>query len=63
MAAIDLEFVARADIKHYVWLPSVQAIYKIYQSCILELIRVNKFVYTWFYTLTMLTSPINFLLV
>jgi len=45
-AAIDLAFVDRADIKQYVGLPSVQAIYKIYQSCILELKRVNKFVYT-----------------
>jgi len=46
MAAIDLASVARADIKQYVGLTSVQAIYKIYQSCILELKRVNKFEYT-----------------
>jgi len=46
MAAIDFAFVARADIKQYVGLPSVQAIYKIDQSCILELKRVHKFVYT-----------------
>ncbi|GFG40041.1 hypothetical protein Cfor_10534 [Coptotermes formosanus] len=40
-AAIDLAFVDRADIKQYVGLPSVQAIYKIYQSCILELKRTG----------------------
>ena len=62
MAAIDLAFIAWADIKQYVGLPWVQAIYKIYQSCILELKRVNKFVYTRFYTLTVLTSPINLFL-
>jgi len=46
MAAIHFAFVARADIKHYVGLLSVPATYKIYQSCNLELKRVNKFVYT-----------------
>jgi hypothetical protein len=39
MATIYLAFVAAADIKHYVGLPSIQAIYKIYQSRMLELKR------------------------
>jgi len=39
--AIDLAFVDRADIKQYVGPPSQSAIYKIYYSCILELVRTN----------------------
>ena len=63
MAAIGLAHIARADIKQYVGLPSVQAIYKIYQSSILELKRVYKLAYNWFYTSTVRTSPINLFLV
>jgi len=62
-AAIDLAFVDRAYIKQYVRLPSVQAIYKVYQSCILELKGVSKCVYNRFYSLRVLTSPINLVLV
>ncbi|XP_065827691.1 pachytene checkpoint protein 2 homolog isoform X2 [Oscarella lobularis] len=39
--AIDLAFVDRADIKHYIGKPSVPAIYHIYRSCFEELIRVG----------------------
>ncbi|XP_077291934.1 pachytene checkpoint 2 protein [Arctopsyche grandis] len=39
--AIDIAFVDRADIKQYVGLPSVAAIYKIYHSFITELMRVD----------------------
>ncbi|XP_069700266.1 pachytene checkpoint protein 2 homolog [Periplaneta americana] len=39
--AIDVAFVDRADIKQYIGPPSVYAIYKIYQSCILELKRTG----------------------
>ncbi|XP_046389216.1 pachytene checkpoint protein 2 homolog [Ischnura elegans] len=39
--AIDLAFVDRADIKQYIGLPSSLAIYKIYHSCINELLRVG----------------------
>lgn len=39
--AIDLAFVDRADIKQYIGLPSPAAIYKIYTSCISELIRAG----------------------
>ncbi|XP_023336092.1 pachytene checkpoint protein 2 homolog [Eurytemora carolleeae] len=39
--AIDLAFVDRADIKQYIGPPSQPAIYKIYYSCILELIRTR----------------------
>ncbi|XP_020894104.1 pachytene checkpoint protein 2 homolog [Exaiptasia diaphana] len=39
--AIDLAFVDRADIKHYIGPPSVNACYKIYHSCINELMRVR----------------------
>lgn len=39
--AIDLAFVDRADIKQYIGHPSEIAIYKIYQSCIKELVKVN----------------------
>lgn len=39
--AIDVAFLDRADIKQYIALPSPNAIYKIYLSCIKELIRVS----------------------
>lgn len=39
---IDLAFVDRADIKQYLGHPSELAIYKIYHSCLEELIRVCK---------------------
>ncbi|XP_046842110.1 pachytene checkpoint protein 2 homolog [Xenia sp. Carnegie-2017] len=39
--AIDVAFVDRADIKQYIGLPSAKAIYKIYHSCIKELVRVG----------------------
>lgn len=39
--AIDLAFVDRADIKQYIGPPSPAAIYKIYQSCVNELIRAG----------------------
>ena len=38
--AIDLAFVDRADIKQYIGPPTPPAIYSIYRSCILELIKV-----------------------
>ena len=38
--AIDLAFVDRADIKQYIGPPSPTAIYRIYQSCVDELMRV-----------------------
>uniref|UniRef100_A0A2P2IE83 Pachytene checkpoint protein 2 homolog n=1 Tax=Hirondellea gigas TaxID=1518452 RepID=A0A2P2IE83_9CRUS len=38
---IDLAFVDRADIKHFVGLPSQAAIYQIYHSCIIELSKVG----------------------
>ena len=41
--AIDLAFVDRADIKQYIGLPSAAAFYKIYQSCINELMRVRRY--------------------
>ena len=41
--AIDLAFVDRADIKQYISLPNEVAIYKIYSTCIAELMRVSKF--------------------
>jgi len=31
----------RADVKQYIGLPSLAAIYKIYHSCIIELVRVS----------------------
>ncbi|XP_066159254.1 pachytene checkpoint protein 2 homolog [Euwallacea fornicatus] len=37
--AIDLAFVDRADIKQYLGMPSVPAIYRIYYSCLIELIQ------------------------
>lgn len=39
--AIDLAFVDRADIKQYIGPPSPAAIFKIYHSCITELMRVR----------------------
>ncbi|KAK3085404.1 hypothetical protein FSP39_002835 [Pinctada imbricata] len=39
--AIDLAFVDRADIKQYIGPPSPEAIFKIYHSCIQELMRVG----------------------
>jgi len=39
--AIDLAFVDRADIKQYVGLPSSTAIYRIYFSCLEELMRAQ----------------------
>lgn len=39
--AIDLAFIDRADLKQFIGLPSEQAIYKIYHSCIKELMRVR----------------------
>lgn len=38
---IDLAFIDRADIKQFLNNPSVHAIYKVYQTCINELIKVN----------------------
>ncbi|XP_076180876.1 pachytene checkpoint 2 protein isoform X1 [Ptiloglossa arizonensis] len=38
---IDLAFVDRADIKQYIGNPTSQAIYKIYASCLKELMRVS----------------------
>ena len=40
--AIDLAFVDRADIKQYIGPPSPSAIYKIYHSCVNELMRVSQ---------------------
>ncbi|KAF6037328.1 TRIP13 [Bugula neritina] len=50
--AIDLAFVDRADIKQYIGLPSPAAIYKIFTSCINELIRTgiiktNQQIFDW----------------
>ncbi|XP_076630485.1 pachytene checkpoint 2 protein [Colletes latitarsis] len=39
--AIDLAFIDRADIRQYIGHPSSEAIYKIYASCIKELMRVS----------------------
>ncbi|XP_029633681.1 pachytene checkpoint protein 2 homolog [Octopus sinensis] len=39
--AIDLAFIDRADIKQYIGLPSPRAIFKIYHSCINELMRTG----------------------
>ena len=39
--AIDLAFVDRADIKQFIDLPSPAAIYKIYRSCVDELVRTR----------------------
>ena len=34
---------SRADIKQYIGLPSATAVFKIYHSCIQELMRVRKY--------------------
>lgn len=39
--AIDLAFIDRADIKQYIGHPTEQAIYKIYMSCLKELMRTK----------------------
>jgi len=39
--SIDLAFVDRADIKQHIGLPTQSAIYKIYETCIQELIRTK----------------------
>lgn len=39
--AIDVALIDRADIKMYVGLPSVEAIYQIYSTCIQELQKVK----------------------
>ncbi|KAF7286483.1 hypothetical protein GWI33_005121 [Rhynchophorus ferrugineus] len=44
--AIDLAFVDRADIKQFLGFPSVPAIYKIYTSCLNELMRGHIIKYT-----------------
>lgn len=38
--AIDIAFVDRADVKQYLGLPSANAIFHIYYSCIEELLKV-----------------------
>lgn len=40
--AIDLAFIDRADIRQYIGHPTQQAIYKIYASCLKELMRVSR---------------------
>lgn len=45
---IDIAFVDRADIKQYLGIPSVPAIYKIYYSCIQELFKVLGAIYIIF---------------
>lgn len=40
--AIDIAFVDRADIKKYIGHPNERAIYKIYSSCLKELMRVRR---------------------
>lgn len=39
--AIDLAFVDRADIKHYIGNPSLLAIYEIFRSCLSELVATK----------------------
>lgn len=39
--AIDIAFIDRADIKQYIGMPSVSAIYKIYHTCLKELTRAS----------------------
>jgi SpoVK/Ycf46/Vps4 family AAA+-type ATPase len=41
-SAIDLAFVDRADIKKFIGLPTARALYKIYYSCLKELMRVRQ---------------------
>jgi hypothetical protein len=38
--SIDLAFIDRADIKQYLGLPTPPAIYKVYHSCLEELVKV-----------------------
>lgn len=38
---IDLAFVDRADVKQYLGIPTVPAIYHIYSSCLNELVKVS----------------------
>lgn len=40
---IDLAFVDRADVKQFLGIPTVPAMYHIYSSCLNELIKVNRF--------------------
>lgn len=55
--SIDLAFVDRADIKQYLDMPSVQAIYKVYHSCINELIKVQSKLKNWIWS----TNYVDFL--
>lgn len=41
--SIDLAFIDRADIKQYLGMPTPIAIYKVYFSCIQELIKVSEY--------------------
>lgn len=43
---IDLAFIDRADVKQYLGLPTVPAIYQIYHSCLDELIKGNIISFT-----------------
>jgi len=38
---IDVAFLDRADVRQYIGLPSSGAIYQIFHSCLLELVRVS----------------------
>lgn len=40
--AIDAAFLDRADIKQYLGLPGEEAIFKIYLSCLRELVKVQE---------------------
>ena len=40
---LDLAFIDRADIKQYIGLPSQEAIYQIYYSCLIELMNVSEY--------------------
>ena len=39
--SVDIAFIDRADIRRYIGLPSQSAIYQIYHSCIMELVKVS----------------------
>lgn len=43
---IDVAFVDRADIKQYIGPPSTAAIFRIYLSCLEELMKVPLFIFT-----------------
>ena len=43
--AIDVAFIDRADIKQYIGAPSTAAIYRIFDSCLQELMRVIYLLY------------------